>query len=69
MKIHKITFILLIVGGINWLLEGLIPSWDLANYVGSSVAMIVYILVGVSAIVEVINHKKLCRNCNPQGAM
>ncbi len=67
MKIHKITFILLVIGGINWLLTGLIGSWDLGSYVGYSVAKIVYILVGISAIVEVINHKKLCRNCNPQG--
>lgn len=69
MKIHKITFILLIIGGLNWGLTGLLSSWDLANFVGDSLAMIIYILVGISAVVEIFSHKKLCRNCNPQGGM
>ena len=67
MKLHSIAFILLVIGGINWLLVGLISGWDLANYLGASIARIVYILVGLSAIVEVVGHKKLCRNCGMGG--
>ncbi len=69
MKMHKIAFVLLIIGGLNWGLTGVINGWDLANYVGSTLAMVIYILVGVSAIFEIFSHKGLCRNCNPQGSM
>jgi len=69
MKIHKIAFILLIIGGLNWGLTGLISSWDLANYLGSTITMIVYVLVGLSAIYEIFGHKYICRNCSPQGGM
>jgi hypothetical protein len=65
MKIHTIAFILLVIGGINWLLVGIVSGWDLANYVGASVARVVYILVGISAIYEVAMHKQFCRNCKP----
>lgn len=69
MKIHKIAFILLIIGGLNWGLTGVIGGWDLANFVGDTVAMIVYILVGLSALYEVFSHKNTCRHCSPQGGM
>jgi uncharacterized protein len=69
MKLHTIAFILLIIGGLNWLLVGLFSGWDLANYITPMIARIVYILVGLSAIVEAVGHKKLCRNCNPGGSM
>jgi uncharacterized membrane protein YuzA (DUF378 family) len=60
---HKIAFILLIVGGLNWGLTALVGGWDLANYVGATVAMVVYILVGVAALYEVFTHKGICRSC------
>jgi len=62
---HIVAFILLVIGGMNWLLTGLISGWDLASYLGSTLAMIVYILVGLSAIWEVATHKKNCRACVP----
>lgn len=66
--LHTIAFILLIIGGLNWLLTGLITGWDLANYIGGSgIATVVYILVGLSAIVEIINHKSLCKKCDKGG--
>jgi len=49
---HKLTFILLIIGGLNWGLTGLIDGWNLAKFLGDTVAMIVYILVGISAIYQ-----------------
>lgn len=67
MKIHKITFLLLIIGGLNWGLEVL--GYGVGNYIPSGLAATVYALVGLSAIYEVFGHKKLCRNCSPQGGM
>jgi uncharacterized membrane protein YuzA (DUF378 family) len=67
-SLHKVTFILLIIGGLNWLLMG-IWGRDLFNMLGlnGSVAMVVYVLVGLSAIYEIFAHKKLCRNCSMNG--
>ena len=67
MSIHKVTFILLVVGGLNWGLEAF--GYGLGNYVGETPAMIVYILVALSALYEVFTHKKNCKECNPGGAM
>ena len=61
--VHMIAWILLIVGGLNWLLTGVIKTWDLASYIGGTVAMIVYILVGLAALLELFTHKNMCKNC------
>ncbi len=63
MKLHKIAFVLLVIGGLNWLLVALVGGWDLATYVGTTVARIVYVLVGISALYEVFNHKNCCKAC------
>lgn len=62
--LHKLTFILLVIGGLNW---GLVGAFDVnvVDRLGSGVAMIVYILVGLSAIYEVAIHGKACRYCKP----
>ena len=65
--LHSIAFILLIIGGLNWLLTCLFETWNLGTYLGDSIAMIVYILVGLSAIVEILNHKSLCKKCDKGG--
>jgi uncharacterized membrane protein YuzA (DUF378 family) len=60
-----LTFLLLVVGGLNWLLVGLV-GWDVGELFGGQGAMIskiVYILVGLSALVEVFTHKSTCKNC------
>lgn len=64
MKIHTITFILLIIGGLNWGLEA--AGYGIGNYVPEGLAMIIYILVALSALYEVFSHKALCRNCSTQ---
>jgi uncharacterized membrane protein YuzA (DUF378 family) len=64
MKLHKITFILLVIGGINWLLVAFVPDWEIGNLLGGgTIATIIYILVGVSAILEIFGHKHRCRAC------
>ncbi|MCR4276223.1 MAG: DUF378 domain-containing protein [Candidatus Parcubacteria bacterium] len=70
MKLHGITFILTVIGGLNW---GLIAlgnwmdsNWNVVNLlVGSwpTVENIVYLLVGLSALVLLVGHKKDCRTC------
>ena len=62
---HFITFLLLIIGGINWLLVG-VSGWDIGELFGGQTAIVsrvIYILVGFSAIVEVATHKKCCTTC------
>lgn len=63
--VHIISFILLVIGGLNWgligindynLVETLLGSWPV-------VESVVYILVGLSAIEAIITHKKLCKHC------
>jgi len=63
--LHKIAFLLLIVGGLNWLLVGLF-GWDIGSLFGGMSAIIsrlIYILVGLSAILELFSHKKTCKDC------
>jgi len=58
--LHIVAFTLLVIGGLNWLLVGAF-SFDLvATLFGemSSLSRIIYILVGLSAIVEVLMFSK-----------
>lgn len=62
--LHSIAFILVIIGALNWLLVGIGGiSWDVVSYLPAILAKIVYILVGVSAIVLVVTHKASCKHC------
>ena len=66
MKIHKIAFILLIIGGLNWLLVGLI-GWDVGSLfggMGAAVSKVIYVLVGLAALWELFTHKKGCKHCD-----
>ncbi len=65
--LHKIAFWLLIIGGLNWLLEAF--GYGIGNYIPAGLAMVIYILVGASAIVEIVGHKKTCRECTASGGM
>ena len=68
--LHSIAFILLIIGGLNWLLLALF-DWGIGNLFtdGSLITKVIYILVGLSAIVEIVNHKSLCKKCDKGGGM
>lgn len=65
MKLHTITFTLLVIGGLNWLLAAF--GWEVGDRLlggmDSPVSKIVYILVGLSAIYEVASHKGNCKRC------
>ena len=63
-SLHMIAVILLIVGGLNWglsalgynVVDMLLGSWP-------SVERIVYLLVGLSAVYEIVTHKGNCKYC------
>jgi uncharacterized membrane protein YuzA (DUF378 family) len=63
---HMVAFILLVIGGLNWLLIGL-GGWNIVNMIfggmGMWVERIIYILVGLAAIWEVAMHKQNCKLC------
>ena len=50
MKLHKITWWLLIIGGLNWGLEAL--GTGIGHWVGDTLARIIYALVGLSALAQ-----------------
>ena len=64
--LHMIAWILLIIGGLNWLVFGLF-QWDIGMLFGgmmSMVSRIIYVLVGLSALYELFTHKANCKMCS-----
>jgi len=63
--LHMVTFTLLVIGGLNWLLFTF--GWDLGSWMSTdwwmTVTKIVYVLVGLSAIYELVMHKSNCKRC------
>lgn len=67
--IHIVSFVLVVIGGINWGLIGLF-GFDLVNAILGSVPAverIVYVLVGVAAVYLLATHKKDCHTCSSGG--
>lgn len=65
-----VAFILVVVGGLNWLLVGLL-GWDVGELFGGQDALIskiIYILVGLSALWLIFEHKKACSVCCAPGS-
>jgi len=63
---HKLTFILLVIGGLNWLLVG-VAGWDVGQLFGGMdavVSRVIYTLVGLSALYEIFTHKSSCKSCD-----
>lgn len=68
---HKLTFILLVIGGLNWLAFGLF-GWDVGQLLGgmdSITSRAVYVLVGLSAIYELVVHRSMCKQCEGSKVM
>jgi uncharacterized membrane protein YuzA (DUF378 family) len=64
-SLHVIAFILLIVGGLNWGLMAF--GYNLVEMLLGDLPMmeqLVYLLVGLSAIYEIITHKTNCKLCS-----
>ena len=69
--VHIAAFALLIVGGLNWGLSGLIPGVNVVNLILGSVPVlerIVYILVGLSAVYIGATHMQDCKICSEKKA-
>jgi hypothetical protein len=74
-SLHMVSWILLIVGGVNWGLIGLGglvsgAGWNVVNMVFGSMPVIeglVYVLVGLAAVYEVVTHKAMCKVCGTSG--
>ena len=78
--LHMVAFILVAVGGLNWGLVGLgwvvggNAEWNLVHMIannigGMTIEGIIYILVGLSAVWLVVEHKKVCKVCAGGGMM
>lgn len=68
--LHVVTFILLVIGGLNWLLLGLF-GWDVGNLFGGQAAglsKVIYVLVGLSALWQLFTHKNDCKTCGGEGS-
>ncbi len=62
--LHMVTFILLVVGGLNWLLVGAFELNLVTTIFGEgNLTKAIYILVGLSAVYELLTHKKSCTMC------
>lgn len=63
--LHKVSFVLLVIGGLNWLLVGF--NWNLVDYLfgaGSTLSKVVYIVVGLATLVVLFTHKSSCSACS-----
>ncbi len=66
----KISLLLIVVGGLNWGLVSIDPSWNLVEMLFGSwpmVVRIVYALVGISALVVAAHHMGMCGHCKKMG--
>jgi uncharacterized membrane protein YuzA (DUF378 family) len=69
--LHMIGFILVVIGGLNWGLVGLgwlagNADWNVVHMILGSwpqLEGIVYVLVGLSALWLLVEHKKSCKMC------
>jgi len=64
--LHIVAFSLLLLGGLNWLLLGAF-NWEVGQQLlggqNAVASRVVYVLVGLAALVELANHKAGCKNC------
>lgn len=63
--LHVITFILVVVGALNWGLIGLFDFNLVMKIFGGmpAVEKLIYVLVGLSAVYEIATHKHNCKMC------
>ena len=66
-----VAWILVMVGGVNWLLVGVGgfagSDWNVVHLIFGSIPTLewlVYILVGLSAVYEIVTHRGNCRMCS-----
>ncbi|MDR3571815.1 MAG: DUF378 domain-containing protein [Candidatus Pacebacteria bacterium] len=69
------AWILVIIGGLNWLLVGLGgffgSNWDLVALIFGAwpvVQWLIYIVIGLAAVYELVMHRKNCKTCSSGSA-
>lgn len=65
--LHVTACILLVVGGLNWLLTAF--GYNVVEMIfgaGTTLTKLIYILVGLGALWELFTHKSNCKVCSPQ---
>ena len=71
--LHTVTYLLVIVGALNWGLVGAFNGFNLVETLLGSYPMLVqavYVLVGLSAIVDLaMLHKGYCKVCGDKKGM
>ncbi len=72
--LHMASWILIIVGGLNWGLVGLGGfvggNWNVVQLLLGAwppVEWLVYLLVGLAAVYEIVTHKNNCKLCGTSG--
>lgn len=64
-SLHMVAFLLVIVGGVAWGLVGLMNLNIVEMIVGGgTLAKLIYIVVGASAVYLALTHKDDCKNCS-----
>lgn len=76
--LHMITFLLVVVGGLNWGLVGLgmlvngTTDWNVVTMLLGAwpqVEAVVYLVVGLSTLWLLVKHPKECRMCMGSSSM
>lgn len=64
--LHIVSFTLVLVGALNWGLVGLFNFDLVAALLGTmpSISKIAYVLIGISAVIVAVTHKKDCNVCS-----
>lgn len=64
-KLHMVTFVLAMVGALNWGLVGLFSYNLVESLLGAwpMFVQLVYVLVGASAVYELATHAQRCKDC------
>lgn len=71
--LHMVCWILIVIGALNWGLVGIGAfaggNWNVVNLILGSwptVENLVYILVGLSAVYELVMHRSTCKECSSE---
>lgn len=56
MNLHKVSWWLLVIGGLNWLLIGVF-NVNAVAYLGDTLTRVIYVLVGLSALYQLFGKK------------
>ncbi|MFQ5452481.1 MAG: DUF378 domain-containing protein [Candidatus Paceibacterota bacterium] len=65
-ELHMVTFLLMVVGGLNLGLVGLLQVnvVEIIFGTGTTLTNVFYILVGLSALYELVKHQEQCKKCS-----